>query len=282
GITLSMQPEGDAAVVAAGQGALQGLVVTELGSRVGAAVCGDLLCQLGASVVTVERAAAARDEHGTRRAAGKYFLRVETENAALLQRLLARSDVVLTSSDVDPPIALPRPDARGGPVLCDITAFGTAGAFAGRPWSDLQVQAISGLCDTTGHPDGPPVPIGVPVTDYLAGTYACGAVLAALRVRRLCGEGQRIDMALFDAAFVALNSFLGGALTNQGARRTRLGNRHPTVAPWNLYRSRDGWVLICAGNQAQWERLCELIGLADFLAPPLLQADRIARVDEID
>ena len=101
--------------------------------------------------------------------------------------------------------------------------------------TDLQVQALTGICDTTGTADGPPVAIGVPITDVLAGTYAAGATLAALRVRRLSGVGQRIDMALFDSAFVTLNTFLGGVLTNKGSSRSRLGNRHPTVAPWNLF-----------------------------------------------
>lgn len=266
----------------AGQGALQGLVVTELGGRIGAAVCGALLAQLGATVVLVERGPGRERRHRAQLTAGKLSLLAGPQDAGLLERLLARSDVVLTSSDVDPPSALPPTDVPGGPVLCDVTASGATGAMAGLAWSELQVQALSGLCDTTGHTDGPPVPIGLPITDYLAGTYAAGAVLAALRVRRLCGQGQRIDMALFDAAFVALNSFLGGVLTDRAAKRSRLGNRHPTVAPWNLYPARDGWVLICAGNQGQWQRLCRLIGRPDYADPPLTQADRIARVAKID
>ena len=263
-----------------GETALNGIIVTELGGRVGTALCGALLRQLGATVIAVEQGG--KQAHRAQLVAGKLSFAPHADDEALLQRLLARSDAVLLSSDVDPPCALPEAETPGAPVLCDLTAFGTSGAFAGRPWSDLQVQALTGICDTTGNADGPPVAIGVPITDVLAGTYAAGATLAALRVRRLSGIGQRIDMALFDSAFVTLNTFLGGVLTNKGSSRSRLGNRHPTVAPWNLYRALDGWVLICAGNQAQWQRLCGLIGRADFVEPPMSQADRIARVAEID
>lgn len=260
--------------------ALDGLVVTELGGRTGAGFCGALLAQLGATVVVVEGRKAR--PYRPQLLAGKLSLFAGPSDDAILNSLLVRSDVVLLSSDVDPTHQLPVADVPGGPVLCDLTAFGTDGTFAGLAWSDLQIQALSGICDTTGHADGPPVAIGLPITDVLAGTYAAGAVLAALRVRRMTGCGQSIDMALFDCAFVALNSFLGGVLGKRATDRSRLGNRHPTVAPWNLYRSADGWILICAGNQGQWQRLCGLMGRPDFVDPPMTQADRITRVAEID
>ncbi len=230
--------------------ALDGIIVLEIGGRVGTAICGSLLRQLGATVIAVEQGTGGKRAHRAQLIAGKLSFAPAAGDSALLQRLLDRSDVVLASSDVDPPCALPAADIPGSPVVCDLTAFGTSGAFAGQPWSDLQVQALTGICDTTGTADGPPVAIGVPICDVLAGTYAAGATLAALRVRRQCGIGQAIDIALFDAAFVSLNTFLGGVLTNKGSSRSRLGNRHPTVAPWNLYRALDGWSDLhgCAGQ----------------------------------
>src|SRR5690606_33824369 len=127
----------------------------------------------------------------------------------LLEQLLVRSDVVLTSSDVDPAEFRPALDTAQR-VVCDITAFGSTGPRAGEGLGETQVQALSGLMDTTGYADGPPVPIGVPVVGYITGTYAAAGVLAALRVRRQHGFGQHVEVAMFDSAFLTLNSFLAG------------------------------------------------------------------------
>ena len=273
--------------------ALEGIVVTELGTRVGVGVCGSLLSQLGATVVVVERPGAgkSRDDEGLHRkqlSAGKLSFAPRPGSLAdlhMLQHLVEGSDVTLTSSDVDP--SFPLPDLRLGEeacnVLCDITAFGSTGPLAKCAYSDLQVQALSGIVDTTGMPDGPPVPIGVPIVEFMTGTYAAAATLAALRVKRLSGVGQAIDMALYDCAFASLSTFLNTALTGQGPTKSRVGNRHPKVVPWNLYRALDGWVLICAGNQSQWQRLCGLIGRPDLdVASTATQEGRMARIAEID
>jgi crotonobetainyl-CoA:carnitine CoA-transferase CaiB-like acyl-CoA transferase len=145
------------------------------------------------------------------------------------------------------------------------------------------VQAFSGIVDTTGMEGEPPVPIGVPIVEFMAGTYAAAATLAALRVKRLSGRGQGIDMALYDCAFAALFTFMNGILEMKQHAKSRLGNRHPAVAPWNLYRAADGWVLITAGNQSQWQRLCRIVGRPDLdNATTSTQAARMARSAEID
>ena len=270
--------------------ALEGIVVTELGCRTAVSVCGSLLAQLGATVVTIEAPGAREDRsnkavHRQQFAAGKlsFVPRLESDqDRQLLENLISRSDVTLTSSDVDPPNLSPNAPDTSRNVLCDITAFGATGPLANQPYSDLQVQALSGIMDTTGMPDGPPVPIGVPITDFLAGTYAASAVLSALRVKRQQGIGQGIDMALFDCAFVALGPLLSGVLGGFAPDTSRLGNRHATVAPWNVFRSRDGWIVICAGNQGQWSRLCELIGKPHLATRFPTQGDRVAAVMEID
>lgn len=268
--------------------ALDGYLITEIGGRVAAGVCGSLLAQLGATVVYIDGQPSSigkKDEHRDQFAAGKLSFAPDLsqqEDCDLLRRLLSASDAIVASSDVDARaiagIAGPLP----GRILCDITAFGRTGPLAGQPYSETLVQALSGIADTTGMPNGLPVPIAVPVVDYLAGTYAAAATIAALRVERLHGIGQDIEIALFDCAFVTLHSFLSSVLTNRTANVSRLGNNHPSVAPWNLYKSSDGWILICAGNQGQWERLCDIISRPDFKAGYANQASRVANRKTID
>jgi crotonobetainyl-CoA:carnitine CoA-transferase CaiB-like acyl-CoA transferase len=263
--------------------ALHGVIVTELGTRTAVGACGSLLAQLGATVVAVEPEGGRRSHRPLFTADKLSFVPKagSATDTALLRNLLNRSDVILTSSDVDP-MRLQDLTATTRPVICNITAFGATGAYAGRPWTDYQVQALSGIADTTGFEDGPPIAIEIPITDFLTATYAAGATVGALRVRRLSGIGQAIDMALFDCGFAALSTFLSSVLAGSSFNISRLGNRHQKVAPWNLYRSLDGWALICAGNQAQWQKLCDIIGRPNFITPPMNQAQRLARVVEID
>jgi crotonobetainyl-CoA:carnitine CoA-transferase CaiB-like acyl-CoA transferase len=262
---------------------LSGVLVAEIGLRGGISVCGSLLAQLGATVVYFETPggkAGARSQC----AAGKLslLLKDDAHDRALLDAAALRSDVVLISSDIDPPHAQARIPATPGNVVCDLTATGATGPMQGQGLTELQIQALSGIMDTTGFPDGPPVACAIPITDILAGTYCAAGVLAALRVRRCQGRGQRIDMALLDCAFAALGSFLSSVLTTEAGSKSRLGNRHPTVAPWNLYRSNDGWVLICVGNKNQWERLCALMGRDELAARYATQAQRMESVAVID
>ena len=199
-----------------------------------------------------------------------------------MERLILGSDIVLASTDVDPNWLHP-PTGNPANVVCDITAFGATGSLAGTPHSEIEIQALSGIMDTTGYADGPPVPIRVPIVDVVAGTYAAAAVLAAHRLRRVQGAGQKVDIALFDGAFAALRSFLTNVLTTKTGNKSRMGNRHPTVAPWNLYRTSDGFVLICAGNTfGMYERLCKLIGRPDLAPMFPTQKSRIGAVAVMD
>jgi crotonobetainyl-CoA:carnitine CoA-transferase CaiB-like acyl-CoA transferase len=268
------------------RGALASTVVLELGGREAAGVCGLLLAELGATVILCEPMGEQRmrDTGRAQLAAGKLSFLFDPASArdkALLAILMERCDVVLTSSDVDG-AAFHSSAAQPRNVICDITAFGNTGPRTGEALSEAQVQALAGLVDTTGIPGEPPVPIGVPVVGHATGTYAAAGVLAALRVKRLQGFGQRVDVAMFDSAFLSLNAFLAGVLTGQADDRSRLGNRHPTVAPWNLYETADGWIYICAGNQGQWERLCAAMGRAGLAPQFATQGARIDGVEEID
>ena len=271
---------------------LNGVTVLELGVRIGASVAGSALAQLGAKVLFVETAAGpsgAATKFSCREqfAAGKLSLLPERGSEAdrrLLAQLAAVADVVLLSSDLDPADAWGPAGAREGAVVCDITAFGSSGPLAGRPCSDAQIQALSGILGCTGMPDGGPTPIPLPLVEHMAGLYAAGAVLCALRQRRANGFAPPVEVSLYDVGFAAMTSFLAPALEDQAPRATRVGNRHTMAAPWNVYRAADGWILICAGSDEQWRRICRLVGREELAGEPAYakNADRVTHVAQVD
>jgi len=147
-------------------------------------------------------------------------------------------------------------------VYCSITGFGHDGPYAARAGYDFIVQGMSGIMDLTGDPAGPPQKIGVAYADILTGLYAVIAIQAALRQREQTGRGQLIDMALFDV--------LTGTLANQamnylvsGQDPTRLGNAHPNIAPYEAFPVDEGWIIVAVGNDGQFRRLAEVIGLPE-------------------
>jgi len=276
--------------------ALDGVVVLELGYRVAAGACGSLLAQLGATVIAIEPSVACEpvDKWCGRPQflAGKMSFAPDmdkTEDRALLAALIRQADVILRSSDRDPPelsAMLFKPGGRQ--VVCDLTAFGSNGPLAGKGWSDVEMQAMTGILYTTGLADGPPVPVLIPIIEYLTATQAAGAVLAALRAARISGVGQGIDMAMYDCGFAAMSSFFARLLSEDAGMSAlppaRLGNLHTLSAPWNVYRAVDGWLMICTGSHVQWQRLCELMGRPELGDDPRYadSACRVAHVAEVD
>jgi crotonobetainyl-CoA:carnitine CoA-transferase CaiB-like acyl-CoA transferase len=250
--------------------ALDGLLVAEVGERISASACGSLLAQLGATVVVLEprsNRATGSSAKWRRRAsalAGKLSVAcdpADPRDADLRRRLLAAADVIVSSSDFGLQAeGLPVDERR---VVCDVTAFGHSGPHAGRGGSEYQLQALGGIVHTTGFEAGDPTPVRTPILEMSAGLYAAASVLVALRVRRLRGHGQHIDVALFDSAVNALPNFL--ALHFMGERPERAGNRHPLYAPWSSFPASDGHMLLCAATADQFGRICKLIGRASML-----------------
>ncbi|SAL44516.1 formyl-CoA transferase [Caballeronia arvi] len=187
-------------------------------------------------------------------------------------------DVIVISSDMDDAAGWKASDAS---IVCDITATSPQDSRSGTPWSDAQIQAMSGLMDTTGFAHGAPVRIGIPFTEVSAALYASAAIASAVRVKRTRGIVQNIGVTLSGCAASALTTFLPAAF----ARRTaaRVGNRHPACAPWNAYRTRDGWILICTSTEEQWRKLRQ-----EASVPQLDDArfetlsGRVQHVDELD
>ena len=145
-------------------------------------------------------------------------------------------------------------------VYCSISGYGQTGPNRDRPGYDLVAQAFGGIMSLTGAPDGPPMKVGVGISDVMCGMYAAVGILAALRHAEATGEGQRIDLALVDSQIAwTINEGVATRLT--GATPARRGNEHPSIVPYALYPTADGHVVVAVGNDAQFRRFCGAIGL---------------------
>ena len=171
-------------------------------------------------------------------------------------------------------------------VYCSITGFGQTGPDAHRAGYDYMIQAMGGLMSITGQPDGAdgaePMKVGVAVVDLFTGLYASNAILAALWHARASGEGQHIDIALFDVQA----AMLANQATNyfvSGKAPTRMGNAHPNLAPYQPFPCSDGMVIIAIGNDGQFRKLCEALGQPDMGHDERFarNADRVANRDNL-
>ena len=167
-------------------------------------------------------------------------------------------------------------------VYCSITGFGQDGPYAARPGYDFIIQGMSGIMDLTGEPDGPPQKIGVAFADVMTGLYAVIAVQAALAARTRTGRGEHIDMALYDVMTGVLANQAQNYLTS-GQSPRRLGNAHPNITPYAVFPSSDGWFILAVGNDGQFRRFCEAMGLAALASDPrfLTNSTRIEHRDTL-
>jgi crotonobetainyl-CoA:carnitine CoA-transferase CaiB-like acyl-CoA transferase len=172
--------------------------------------------------------------------------------------------------------------AAGNPglVYCSVTGFGGGGAGAELPGYDLLVQALGGLMSVTGEPEGEPLKVGVALVDVVAGLYAAVGILAALEHRRESGEGQLVEVDLLSALLAGLVN-QSSAYTVAGVVPGRMGNRHPSIAPYELLRTGEGELVLAVGNDRQFAELCEVLG-APELADEARFATNPARVEHRD
>src|SRR4051794_26763877 len=264
------------------QGALDGVLIADFSRVLAGPLAAMTLADLGAEVVKVERPGAGDDTRAwgppwTERGSAYYLglnrnkrsLALDLGDEAdrdLARRLAARADVVLESFR---PGTMARHGlgyddvaaANPGVVYCSVTAFGAND----RPGYDLLLQAMGGLMSVTGEEDGRPLKVGAAVIDLVCGLYAAIGVLAALRARAEDpeGRGQRVEVTLMLAALAALLN-QGSAYLLAGVVGGRLGNRHPSVAPYATYTAADGPFAVGAGNDALFARLCAAIGREDL------------------
>jgi glutaryl-CoA transferase len=149
-------------------------------------------------------------------------------------------------------------------VYCSITGFGHTGPYAKRPGYDVLMQAMGGLMSVTGAADGEPQKCGVPISDLMAGMYAAVSVCAALRSREVTGEGQAIDIGMLDTTVATMANQALNFLAS-GEDPPRLGNEHPNIAPYQVFPTADGNIIIACGSEQQFQRFCRLIDRPDLI-----------------
>ena len=283
---------------------LAGLRVLELARILAGPWAGQLLADLGAEVVKVERPGTGDDTrawgppfapdgaaayfHGCNRGKKSVAIDLETaEGQAQVRALAAEADVLIENFKVGglakyglDYASLSALNPRL--VYCSITGFGQDGPYAARAGYDFMIQGMGGIMDLTGAPEGEPQKIGVAFADIFTGVYASTAVLAALRGRESSGRGCWIDMALLDTQVAVLANQAMNYLVS-GTPPRRLGNAHPNIAPYQTFALADGHVIVAVGNDAQFQRLCELLGLGALADDPrvLGNRDRVAHRDEL-
>ena len=261
---------------------LEGVRVLELARVLAGPWIGQTLADLGADVVKVEAPegdetrgwgppfapdGAATYFHACNR--GKRGIALDFREAgdlALAQRLAAGAEVVIENFKVGglAKFGLDYASvAAGNPavVYASVTGFGQDGPLAARAGYDFIIQAMGGIMDLTGEPDGPPQKPGVAYADLFTGLYGTVAVLAALRLRDRSGQGQWIDLALFDTQLAVLANQATGHLLG-GAEPKRMGNAHPSIVPYQVFDAADGPLVIACGNDGQFARLCAGLGIA--------------------
>ncbi|MGZ4277442.1 MAG: CaiB/BaiF CoA transferase family protein [Solirubrobacteraceae bacterium] len=281
--------------------ALDGILVADLSRVLAGPLCAMTLGDLGADVIKVERPGAGDDTRawgppfvaegstyylGLNRNKRSVCLDFKEEgDLALARELCSRADVVIESfrpGTIDrlglgyDAVCATNP----GVVFCSVSAFGAGEAAAKLPGYDLLLQAMSGLMSVTGEPDGRPLKVGAALIDMVCGLNAAVGILAALRARERDGQGQRVEASLMDSALAALLNQASAHL-NAGTVPGRLGNRHPSIAPYETYTAADGDFALAVGNDALFARLCEAIGRPE-LAGDERFATNTARLEHRD
>lgn len=291
------------------KGALDGVFVLDLSRVLAGPWATQMLADLGAEVVKVEKPGDGDDTRhwgppfatrrdGARGDAAYFFCAnrnkksvtvdmAKPEGADLLRKLAAKADIVVENfktgglakygldyaslSAINPRL-----------VYCSITGFGQTGPYAARAGYDYMIQAMGGLMSVTGQPDGAPgaepMKAGVAVVDLFTGIYASNAILAALLHARATGEGQHVDMALFDVQAAVLANQASNWFVS-GRAPGRLGNAHPNLTPYQVFATADGALVLAVGNDGQFQAFCAAAGLNVLAQDPTYRtnAQRVER-----
>ena len=281
-------------------GPLRGLRVLDLTRVLAGPTCTQMLADLGAEVIKIERPGTGDDTRGfapplmpgTKESA--YFVGVNrnkhsvtldiatAQGQELAQALIARCDILVENFKVGAlakyGLGYDQLHAKHpGLIYCSITGFGQTGPYAPRPGYDSLIQAMGGVMSLTGEPDGMPQKVGVPVADLFAGLYGCIGILAALRHREATGQGQQIDIGMLDT-HVAWLANQGMNYLATGENPPRLGNQHPNIVPYQVFPTADGHMVLSIGNDPTFKRFCEAFALTHLLEDPRF-ATNAARVE---
>ena len=291
------------------RGALDGLYVLDLSRILAGPTATQLLGDMGATVIKVENPKSGGDDtrswgpNYARGADGQptdlsaYFMAANRnkqsiavdlstrEGQATVRQLAARADVVienykpggLEKYGLDHASLLA---AHPGLVYCSISGFGQTGPNRDQPGYDVMAQGYGGIMSLTGDPDGVPTKVGVGIADVMCGMYATIGILAALRHRDATGEGQHIDLSLVDAQMAWLINEGCNYLTS-GRVPERRGNAHPNIVPYDAFECSDGHLLVAVGNDSQFVRFCDVLGVPELGRDPSY-ATNLKRIENRD
>lgn len=291
-------------------GSLAGIRILDLSRVLAGPSCTQLLGDLGAEIIKVERPGVGdetrtwgppyvKDGDGHDTTESGYYLCCnrnkrsiavdfsKPEGAATIKQLVQRSDVMIENFKLGglQKLGLGYDDLRRDKpslVYCSITGYGQTGPYAARPGYDMVAQGIGGLISMTGEPDRPPVKVPIAVNDVMTGLYAAIGILSALRHRDATGVGQHIDLGLLDVQVgwlynQGLNYLTGGGIPQ------RLGTAHPNTVPYQVFETKDGWAIVAANNDGQFKRLCDAAGRPELSTDPRFatNSDRVRNRDKL-
>ncbi|AHG65202.1 CaiB/BaiF CoA transferase family protein [Advenella mimigardefordensis] len=284
--------------------ALAGIKVLDLSRILAGPTAAQLLGDLGADVVKVEKPLEGddtrkwgppyvADRSGEKTDESAYYLCANRNKRSIaiditsasgqkrVHQLMAHTDVLIENYKVGglskyglayDQIKDRYPDL----IYCSVTGFGQTGPYAARPGYDFLIQGMGGIMSLTGEPQGTPMKVGVGIADVMTGMYAAVGILAALRHREQTGQGQHIDIALLDTQIAWLVNGGTNYLTDR-KRPERLGNGHPNIVPYQVFSTADAPMILAVGNDAQFRRFCQVAGEAS-LASDERYATNIMRV----
>ncbi|HEY6028479.1 MAG TPA: CaiB/BaiF CoA-transferase family protein [Pseudolabrys sp.] len=288
---------------------LAGLRVLELARILAGPWAGQMLADLGADVIKVERKGAGDDTRGWgppfvegvdgKHIGSAYFhsanrgkrsieLDFESEEGRrLVRKLAAKSDILIENFKVG---GLAKfgldykslKDECPRLIYCSVTGFGQDGPYAKRAGYDLMAQGMAGVMDLTGTPDGEPTRIGIPMSDIFTGCYSVVGILAALEERHRTGKGAYVDTALVDSTVGVLSNQALNYLVS-GKVPKRIGNAHANIVPYQVFPTADGYAIVATGNDAQYVKFCNVLGATDLAQDPAYQNNvgRLTHREEI-
>ena len=290
-------------------GPLTGVRVLELARILAGPWAGQILADLGADVIKVERSGAGDDPrgwgppfvpgkdgthlgaayfHATNRGKRSIELDFETERGRrIVRKLAARSDVLIENFKVGglakfglDYASLSKECPRL--IYCSVTGFGQNGPHAARAGYDLMAQGIGGFMDLTGTADSEPTRAGVPVSDIFTGVYSVVGILAALTQRERTGRGCYVDTSLIDSTVGVLANQALNFLVSADVPK-RIGNAHPNIVPYQVFPAADGHLIVATGNDRQFQKFCAAVGEGKLADDPayLTNKDRLAHRDEL-
>jgi crotonobetainyl-CoA:carnitine CoA-transferase CaiB-like acyl-CoA transferase len=280
---------------------LDGVTVLDLTRVLSGPYCTMLLADMGARVIKIEQPGRGDDTRGWGPpflgSESAYFLSINRnkesltldlkseDGRAILERLLARADVLVENFRPGTMERLgfgyeamaPRHPSL---IYCSISGFGRTGPRRDQPGYDAVMQGEGGLMSITGERDGPPLRLGVAISDIVSGMFAAQGIAMALLARHRTGRGQHVDIGMLDAT-AALLTYQAAIYFATGASPVRLGNRHPTIVPYETFPASDGDIVLAVGNDELWRSFCRATGLSELADDPRFATNR-ARVQYYD